>query len=353
MSDRRRVDQLSADELERLLLVRKREERLAAAQRADCSGNQQRLGSRRAGRGNEMERPTQNTSRVLAEMAKAAGPRLFATRPGREAVRSPAGTAPDVALPSATGRPSGQSEFALREAPRQESHSAPREPRGRLRDNVLLAVEILLAVALLGVLIASLRTLGEVNRASREAQSLPPPSPTPLIQVALLPGGHTPPDAPGGSAPEEVPAHLRDRAGAVRPIAMPTPGPEHATRITISSIGVDAPVVEGDDWEALKQGAGHHLGSVNPGEQGNCVISAHNDIFGEIFRRLPEVDLGDEVTVLTARQAYRYVVTQKRIIGPEDVSVMYPTTSAVLTLISCYPYGVDTHRIVVSAELQR
>jgi sortase A len=82
------------------------------------------------------------------------------------------------------------------------------------------------------------------------------------------------------------------------------------------------------------------------------VISAHNDIFGEIFRRLAEVDLGDEVTLHTARHAYRYVVTQKRIVDPDDVSVMLPTASPVLTLISCYPYGVDTHRIVVTAELQ-
>jgi sortase (surface protein transpeptidase) len=34
------------------------------------------------------------------------------------------------------------------------------------------------------------------------------------------------------------------------------------------------------------------------------------------------------------------------------VSVMYPASSPVLTLISCYPYGIDTHRIVVTAELK-
>jgi sortase A len=132
---------------------------------------------------------------------------------------------------------------------------------------------------------------------------------------------------------------------------MPTPGPEHATRIIIPSIGVDAPVVEGDDWESLKQGAGHHIGSANPGERGNCVISAHNDIFGEIFRRLPDMELGAVITVQTTRHEYRYTVTQKRIIEPDEVSVMAPTSGPVLTLISCHPYGVDTHRIVVTAEL--
>jgi sortase A len=139
---------------------------------------------------------------------------------------------------------------------------------------------------------------------------------------------------------------------AITPQPAPTQGPEHAIRIRIPSINVEAPVVEGDDWEALKQGAGHHIGSANPGESDNCIISAHNDIFGEIFRDLSNVDLGDEVFVYTARQVYRYVITQKRIIEPDEVDVMYSTSSPVLTLISCYPYGIDSHRIVVIAELR-
>jgi sortase A len=133
---------------------------------------------------------------------------------------------------------------------------------------------------------------------------------------------------------------------------MPTPGPEQAIRIQIPAIGVDAPVVEGDDWESLKQGAGHHIGSANPGERGNCVISAHNDIFGEIFRDLPELDLGHQIFVHTVNQVYQYVVMQKRVIDPEEVSVMETTSAPVLTLISCYPYGIDTHRIVVIAQLE-
>jgi sortase A len=224
--------------------------------------------------------------------------------------------------------------------------------RRRLRDRALLAVEVVLVAALLWVLVSSLVTLGQVNRASTEAQRLLTPTATPLIRAIMLPGGHTPPDSPGGAAPEEVPAHLRDRVGAVTPLPMPTPGPAQGTRIQIPSIGVDAPIVEGDDWEALRQGAGHHIGSPDPGERGNCVISAHNDIFGEIFRRLPDVDLGDEVFVHTATQIHRYVVIQKRITEPQDVSAMYPTSGPVLTLISCHPYKVDTHRIVVTAELQ-
>ena len=237
-----------------------------------------------------------------------------------------------------------------------EAEEGPRWPRLQihwswLQDKSLLVVELGVLAALVLVLVSSLVTLRQINEASSQAQALPTPTPTPPIQV-VLPGGHTPQDSPGGPAPAEIPAHLQDLVEAVTPLPVPTPGPEHAVRIQIPSIDVDAPVVEGDDWEALKRGAGHHIGSANPGERGNCIISAHNDIFGEIFRRLPDLNLGDEVLVHTTSRVHRYVVTQKRVIEPTEVSVMEPTSSPILTLISCYPYGVDTHRIVAVAELE-
>jgi sortase A len=343
MKDRRRVDELDARDLERLLLVRRREERLAGASGAKPDvGEDHRPPTSAPSRRGKVKRSQLAPLRRSKE----------AVGPGEPLDGSPtARTGPRAQAAEARRRARASASVGPGKATAEDPTAKPGRS-GQVRDKALLAIEITLAVALLGVLIASLRTLGEVNLAASEARRLQTPSPTPLIRVVLLPGGHTPPDAPGGAAPEEVPAHLRDRVGAITPLEMPTPGPEHATRIVISSIGVDAPVVEGDDWEALKQGAGHHVGSANPGERGNCVISAHNDIFGEIFRELPDVSLGDTVTVYTASQAYRYAVTQKRIIEPDEVSVMHPTSSPVLTLISCHPYGIDTHRIVVTAELQ-
>jgi sortase A len=116
---------------------------------------------------------------------------------------------------------------------------------------------------------------------------------------------------------------------------------------------VDVQVVEGDDWEQLKKGAGHHIGSANPGERGNCFISGHNDIYGEIFRYLPDVQVGDEITVYAGEQPYRYTVRATRVVEPDDVSVMYPTSAPILTLLTCYPYMIDTQRFVVIAELNR
>jgi sortase A len=180
------------------------------------------------------------------------------------------------------------------------------------------------------------------------------PTPTPLIPVLVLPGGHRPPTAPGEPAPnpEEIPEHLRALVASL-PTPVPiTPGPRSPTRIVIPAIGVDAPVVPGTDWEALKKGVGHHPGTANPGEPGNMVLAGHNDIYGEVFRDLEKLRIGDEIWVYAGSRAYRYVVVQKQVVLPTQVEVMAPTRDPVVTLITCYPYRVDTHRLVVVGELR-
>ena len=81
-------------------------------------------------------------------------------------------------------------------------------------------------------------------------------------------------------------------------------------------------------------------------------LSAHNDVFGEIFRDLDRLKPGDEIILSTTQQAYVYVVRQTQIVEPTRVEVMAPTQDEVVSLISCYPYMVDNQRIVVVAELQ-
>jgi len=322
MKDRRTVDELSIAELEEILRVRKRKARLERLrQRGQEPEGLDPLASQQTDRSSPPPRPTKHR-----RFRDAGATVQYRARPVEE--------------------PDGEEC-----ADRSRRRPSLRLHWGWLQDKSLLVVELGILVALSAVLISSLATLRQINRASSQAQTLPTTTPTPPIQV-VLPSGHTPLDSSGGPAPAEIPAHLQDLVNAVTPLPVPTRGPEHAVRIQIPAIDVDAAVVEGDDWETLKRGAGHHIGSANPGERGNCVISAHNDIFGEIFRDLPDLSLGDEVIVHTASRAHRYVVTQKRVIEPTEVSVMEPTSSPVLTLISCYPYGVDTHRIVVIGELK-
>jgi sortase A len=229
-----------------------------------------------------------------------------------------------------------------------------------LRDKLLLAIEVVAVLGVIGVLIFAASSLRELNQVSAAAQAenvtaLPTGSPTPLITVAVLPEGHTSPDSPGGAQPnyDEVPAYLRPvvEQQFSGPIILPTPGPGIARRIEIQAITVDAPVIQGDGWEQLKQGAAQHVGTASPGQRGNVVLSAHNDIFGEIFRHLDQLKKGDKVVVQTLTQEFTYEVQYTLIVKPDKVSVMDPTNEPTLTLISCYPYLVDNKRIIVVARL--
>jgi sortase A len=223
----------------------------------------------------------------------------------------------------------------------------------RVIDGFLLTVEILAVVGLIFVLFNGLDILQELNREVALALEQPTLTPTPLIKAVILPSGHTPPDSPGGSRPnfEEIPEHLQPVVQSYGEIPIPTQGPQHAIRLQIPKINQDVPVVEGDGWEQLKKGVGHQINSANPGEAGNVVLSAHNDIHGEIFRDLDQLEIGDLVVLFSERQSYTYVVEDVLIVEPTQVEYLESTGASITTLISCYPYLVDNKRIVVIANL--
>ena len=196
-----------------------------------------------------------------------------------------------------------------------------------------------------------------INKEAKEvisAEAFPTSSPTPMITAVVLPGGHIPPTDPGGTRfnESEIPENLRPMIQSLPVIIIPSPEAKQASRIMISTINVDAPVVQGDGWEQLRRGVGQHIGTSNPGENGNLVLSAHNDIFGEIFRDLDKLLPGDEINVSTMGQQFTYLVTDTLIVEPTEVSVMNQTKTPTITLISCYPYLIDNKRIVVFGQLQ-
>jgi len=236
-----------------------------------------------------------------------------------------------------------------------ETRPSPGSERRRWFDSLLLAVEIIGIFGLGFIIFAWFSILIGSNQEFNRALEQPTLTATPLIAAVVLPSGHTPPTSPGGAKPNEaeIPEHLRPLVQAMAiEVVLPTPGPEQAIRIRIPAIGVDAPIVQGDEWEQLKKGVGQHIGSANPGEKNNVVLTAHNDVFGEIFRDLDRLKPGDEVILYTSQRSYTYIVTSTERVAPTRVEVMAPTKEAVVTLISCYPYLVDTERIVVRAELQ-
>ena len=224
----------------------------------------------------------------------------------------------------------------------------------RIVDYLLLAVEVAAVIGFIFVIYSGMNVLRDLNKEASAAMVQPTLTPTPLVVALVLPSGHTPPNSPGGAQPNEaeIPEHLRPLVQSIANVPVPTPGPEQAVRLQIPAIQVDAPVVQGDGWEQLKKGVGQHIGSVNPGDDGNVVLSAHNDIFGEIFRELDRLQPGDEIVLYTNQRPYTYVVTDSQIVEPTTVDVMAATSQPSVTLVSCYPYMVDKQRIVVSARLK-
>jgi sortase A len=221
-------------------------------------------------------------------------------------------------------------------------------------NRLLVGIEVLAVLGVIGIMGYYFKSIRDLNKEVATSLVQPTLAPTALIRAVVLPSGHTPPNAEGIAKPneEEIPAHLRPLVQSLAAIPLPTASPEQTVRIQIPSIGVDAPVIQGDGWEQLKKGVGQHGGTPNPGESGNIVLSAHNDVFGEFFRDLDKLKTGDTIILFTNLRSYTYVINQNRIVLPSQVEVMAPTTEPVVTLISCYPYMVDNRRIVVSAVLK-
>lgn len=121
--------------------------------------------------------------------------------------------------------------------------------------------------------------------------------------------------------------------------------------VRIPKIDSVEPVSEGTSKEALANSLGHDTSTVNPGEKGNCVIAGHrNYTFGKFFNRLDEVEIGDMIYVDTHEETYTYKVKEIKVVEPEDVSILDNTEEEILTLYTCTPIYIATHRLVVIAE---
>jgi len=277
-------------------------------------------------------------------------------RTGRVVVLAPDGSPPTLEEMRTDSEEYGESEASGAEESRPAGRPGTPERRTNRRqflDRLLIAIEIAAVGGLVFIVLSGLNMLRDLNREVASALVQPTLTPTPLIGAVVLPSGHTPPDSPGGAQPNEaeIPEHLRPLVQSLSMLPVPTPGPEQANRIQIPAIKVDAPVVQGDAWEQLKKGVGQAVGTVNPGQEGNLILSAHNDVFGEIFRDLDQLKPGDAITLLTQQHQYTYEVVETRIVLPSQVEVMASTQEPIVTLISCYPYRVDKKRIVVISRL--
>jgi sortase A len=121
-------------------------------------------------------------------------------------------------------------------------------------------------------------------------------------------------------------------------------------RFEIPRLGLSVIVAEGIGKRTLRRGIGHIPGTPLPGEPGNVGIAGHRDTF---FRPLKDIQVHDMIVLSTQWGEYRYRVVSSRVVGPNEVEVLHPTSDEVLTLVTCHPFylvGPAPNRFIVRAE---
>jgi sortase A len=152
----------------------------------------------------------------------------------------------------------------------------------------------------------------------------------------------------------------------VRPLA-----DRQADRVQIPSIDLDSPIVavgprtmeengvKISTWQVADYAVGVNEGSAYPGHPGNTVLTGHHNIKGEVFRYLVDVEIGAQVLLYVGERVYPYVVTEKMILPDKYVPLeqreenarwIEPFPDERLTMVTCWPYTDNTHRVIVVAK---
>ncbi len=125
-------------------------------------------------------------------------------------------------------------------------------------------------------------------------------------------------------------------------------------RLRIPSIDVDLPIYHGTADETLLRGAGHLQGTSLPvgGESTHAVVTAHRGLAeATMFSNLDQVGVGDSFTIEVFGDVLTYRVIQTQVVAPEEQEALYPRQGQdLVTLVTCTPLGINTHRILVTAE---
>ena len=124
--------------------------------------------------------------------------------------------------------------------------------------------------------------------------------------------------------------------------------------ITIPKISVELPIYHGTDEGVLQVAAGHLEGSSLPvgGAGTHAVISAHRGLpSAKLFTDLDELEVGDRFTITVLNRVLTYEVDQISIVLPTEIDQLLPTEGMdYVTLMTCTPYGINTHRLLVRGK---
>ena len=195
-----------------------------------------------------------------------------------------------------------------------------------------------------------------------------PAAPAATLVPTFTPTAQTNPwPDPGQTvAPESATPQSPDPTASLRVPAQSAP-----SRLVIATISLDIPVQAVGTrtlrrggattliWDDVADAGAFHNTSAYPGQGGNTVINGHRDILGGVFLHLDRVQVGDEVVVYVGDTAYPYTVIEI-VVVPEtfasaqqradNLKYIGATEQERLTLVTCTPVGLATHRLLVIAE---
>ena len=343
MPDKRSVDELSVDELERILAIKRREERQTRLKRLRSSG-----------------RVIETVDDTLKPVTQA--PQQLAS-------------SDSSGLPADTIQINPDSIQKRKVVPEFEDAIDMRDYKkksnaGRIwrmfvdRSLLLLEVSAVIGLIVLGVALFNGLSLLEQETADAQAAAeaqrlalLPTVAPTPQLTLdrVVLPTGHSFQNNQPVFNFSEIPENMRglvvNQIYLPPDIARVPPSDDTPLRVIIPDIDVDNTIVQGVDWNALQQGVGMlPNGAVPTSDTDNVVLAAHNDIYGELFRDLDQLEVGDQLQVQTRSGFFTYIVRESIVVDPDDVHVMDSQGVPMLTLISCYPPRVNNQRIIIHAD---
>lgn len=131
--------------------------------------------------------------------------------------------------------------------------------------------------------------------------------------------------------------------------ALDEPVPAPIAVLRIPKIRLEVAVLPGTDNWTLDRGVGHIEDTAPPGADGNLGIAGHRDSF---FRGLKDIAPGDVIELDTLEGTDTYRIERTWVVSPDEVSVLDPTPTRALTLVTCHPFyfvGSAPDRFIVRA----
>lgn len=125
--------------------------------------------------------------------------------------------------------------------------------------------------------------------------------------------------------------------------------------LKIPKLDINLPVYHGTSEEVLKKGIGHLEMTALPigGVNRRSVLTGHRGLpQAELFTRLDEMKVGDEFYIYVLDEIHAYKVKEIKTVKPErlqDLTIM-PQKEDLVTLVTCTPYGMNTHRLLITGE---